>query len=213
MKHRSSRILFGVGSVIFIAGIILGISAKVPEWLGMRLSGVEFPFGDLVAVAADSGGRIYVADGWDSRVQRYGLTGNFELGWFVDVGGGTFTVRVTGNNDIKVDSAREGVLIYSPDGQLLDHRTSDGDYNASEISTGASQYQVERWPFPHVIDMHTGQTVLASPWPKRLVSAPFPAMAYATIGLAIAALGELRRRLEIRKEETEKGLGRNTAGE
>ena len=49
-----------------------------------------------------------------------------------------------------------------------------------------------------IVDTHTGQTVLATPWPKRLIAAPVPAMLYGLAGgafiVASALIGVLEKR-------------------
>jgi hypothetical protein len=193
------KILLLVGIAVFSVGMIIGVGWEIVGWLGgSRLSKIEFPFctGDHLAVSVDSAGRIYVGDSDHSRIQRYSPTGQFEMGWFVATKGAAFILRTTTADNILIAAARhEGVLTYTANGQLL-RRVPDEDgytlYSASRETSG--NYRLRGFLFPRVVDMRTGRTVVAMPWTKRLVAAPFPSLAYSGLGVALVAVSEWQRR-------------------
>jgi hypothetical protein len=81
-----------MGVVLFLSGFGLFIGAPVPTWAAWcfgwpKLETTEFPLGDPTDVAVDSQGRIYIAENFCHRVQRYSPVGKFERGWFVDTSG------------------------------------------------------------------------------------------------------------------------------
>ena len=177
-------------------------AAIIPSWLltkwigGPRLAAVEFPLSDPLDVAVDSKGRIYVADGMYSRVQRYSPEGQFQLGWFVPTAG-VFALKTLEDDRVQVATARANKLLtYSADGEPLtalywqqtDHY---GEFAKEQTTTGG--YLVRGGLLPH-IDTRDGQTIIATPAPKRFVSGPFPAIAYSAVGVAFVATAEWRRR-------------------
>jgi hypothetical protein len=165
--------------------------------MGPRLSNVEFPFGmrgDLT-LTVDSLGRIYVGDNFHSRIQRYSATGQFQLGWFVDADG-IFVVRTNKDDRVEVALARrEGLLTYATDGHLLSQVRDDDAYSRySALPETSGQYKIDGWLFAHIDNTHTGQTVIAIPWTKRLVGTPFPSFAYSGLGVTLIGVSEWRRR-------------------
>ena len=158
---------------------------------------VEFPLGVVRDVATDSRGRIYVAVGMYSRVQRYSPDGQFEVGWSVPTAG-FFALRTTPDDRVQVAAARANKLLtYSPDGELLDSQVSLKDDLSPEFASERETtggYIVQRGLFPRVVDPRTGQTVITSPWPKRLLATPFPVFGYVILGLSLFVLSEALRR-------------------
>jgi hypothetical protein len=198
----SRRVLMAVGLPLFLIGWAIMPGWKAFAWIGgSGLATMEFPINDIADVAVDSQGRIYVADSFHSRVQRYSPDGEFEHGWFVPTSG-VFALRTTANDEVKVATARANKLLkYNIDGELL-----DGEYwlkedyyqeYASETET-SGPYAIRRGLFPHIVDTRTGETVIETPWYKCLLMFPFPSMLYAAVGLGIIGLAELKRHRERR---------------
>src|SRR5688500_7504051 len=176
--------------------------AIIPSWTlvswigGPRLTATEFPLGHPMDVAVDSQGRIYVAENFYHRVQRYSPDGKFQLGWSVPTAG-AFALRTTPDDRIQVATARANKLLtYSADGELLhglyqaleDRFT---EFESEKRTTG--NYAARRGLLPHIDDTRTGRTIIATPIQKRLLSGPFPAAAYCLAGLALIALADWRR--------------------
>jgi hypothetical protein len=194
---RLFRIVGGIGKALFFVGPALAIGGCLwSRFSAPEQAPVEFPLGEVHDVATDSRGRIYVAEGFYARVQRYSPGGEFELGWSVPTGG-VFALRTTPDDHVQVATARANKLLtYNADGQLVSATTHDGKMSqefASETET-TGDYAVRRGLCPHVVDMRTGQTVISTPWPKRLVAAPFPALGYTGLGLLLFGVSELLRR-------------------
>lgn len=203
MKLPSARVLLAVGLPIFLFGL-----AIIPGWHIAGMVGVpdlattEFPFGDLEDVAVDSRGRIYVGEGLHgARVQRYSPEGEFERGWFVPTSG-AFALRTTPDGRVQVATIRgRELLTYTSDGDLLDsqHWSLQKEDRYSEFSSETDTtgpYVIRRGLMPRVIDTRTGRTVVATPWPKRLVAGPFPAMLYALVGVVLLWMSDRRQRRE-----------------
>jgi len=198
MNGTKVKTLLIVGSAIFLVGMGLTIGWQIAAWLGgSRLSACEFPFGSELRVTVDATGRIYVGDNFYSRIQRYAPTGQFERGWFVDTDG-IFVLRTTVDDRIDVATARRGgVLTYTTDGRLLSHVDDDYAYRRySALPETAGHYTIKGWLLPRVVDTRTGQTVVATPWAKRLIAAPFPSFAYSILGVVLIAASEWQRRRE-----------------
>jgi hypothetical protein len=185
----------GVALFLFGMGIVLGWTAA--SWIGgSRLKGTEFPLGDVRDVAVDSRGRIFVADGFFHRVQRYSPDGRFELGWFVPTAG-VFALRTTDTDEVQVATARANKLVtYTGDGWMTsktewgqDHYS---EYAAERETTG--HMEIRGGFLPRVVDTRSGRTIVKTPWPKRLVAPPFPAFAYSFLGVGIMGLSELQSR-------------------
>jgi hypothetical protein len=192
----SSRILLIFGAALFFMGVGTVVGWKAFGWIApSRSAETEFPFGDLIDVAVDDQGRIYVADGFYSRVQRYSASGEFERGWFADTAG-VFALRTTATGLVEVATARANKLLtYTPDGQLLSDVRGPRLYSTyADDRTKAGPYKVKRGPLPRIVNSQTGRTVIATPLGRRLLAAPFPAMGYSFLGAALIALGEWRRR-------------------
>jgi NHL repeat len=197
VKTPSHKLLLGIGVPLFLFGMAIVPGWRLAKWIGgSRLTRVEFPLSDPSDVAVDSKGRIYVADGMYSRVQRYSPEGRFQLGWFVPTAG-VFALKTLDNDRLQVATARANKLLtYSADGDLItglywqdtDHYL---EFANERRTTGG--YVVRRGLLPHV-DARDGQTIIATPASKRVISGPFPAMAYCVVGLAFVAAAEWRRR-------------------
>jgi hypothetical protein len=189
--------------IVFLFGMSI-----VPGWLlyarfGRDLSRVEFPLGDVSDVAVDSAGHIYVAENFHHRVQRCSPDGKFELGWFVPTGG-FYGLRTTADDRVEVATARANKFItYSRDGRLLTLNAWQKQDRAQEFASETQTtggYIVRGGLIPRIVDGKTGRLVIATPWRMRLISAPFPAMAYSLVGVAMLGLAEWRkRRREIRE--------------
>ena len=111
---------------------------------------------------------------------------------------GAFALRTTSDDRVQVATARANKLLtYSCDGKLLtgQYGRNENDFEsyASEMET-RSKYSARRGLLPRIVNRDTGQTVIATRWPKRLVAAPFPAVAYAATGLLFLGAAEWRRR-------------------
>jgi hypothetical protein len=96
--------------------------------------------GEVRDVATDPQGRIYVAEGFYARVQRYSADGEFEVGWPVPTAG-FFALRTTSDGQLQVATARGNKLLtYTADGQLVSEGTHDGrlaqEFAAENETTG-----------------------------------------------------------------------------
>ena len=113
MKLPSSRILAGIGIPLFPFGVAI---APVWEFVGgSGLATTEFPLGHPVNAAVDSKDRIFVAENFHHRVQRYSSNGNFEMGWFVPTSG-AFALRTISDDRVQIATARANKLLtYSCD--------------------------------------------------------------------------------------------------
>ena len=197
MKAPSHKLLLAIGAPLFLFGVAIIPAWELLKWIGgPRLAAVEFPLSDPRDVAVDSQGRIYVAEGMYSRVQRYSPEGQFQLGWFVPTAG-VFSLKTREGDRVQVATARANkVLTYSADGYLITGlywQDTDHYLEFANEQTTTGGYVVRRGLLPH-IDAPDGQTIIATPAPKRVISGPFPAMAYSAVGLAFVAAAELRRR-------------------
>lgn len=157
-------------------------------WIsGERFRSTEFPFGQLADVAVDADGRIYVAEAFNSRIQRYSRSGAFELGWFVPAYGGAFRITDIGEGYIIVATLRGNQgLTYTASGQLQSASEREGVYY-EKTSRPAGPYVVRQGLCPCVADRTTGQCFLLTPWPTRLTAAPFPVIAYQVLGVLFLA--------------------------
>jgi hypothetical protein len=106
---------------IAICIMVLGMVCFLqPLWLHLVpdeiLNRIELPNTfDAVRVTAPNG-RVFVANVYSGRVQRYGPDG-FEQGFFVDWRGGVFDIGVSPPGQVLICSARAHALItYSQDG-------------------------------------------------------------------------------------------------
>ena len=198
-KLPSSRVLFAVGKPVFlfscVSALAWPLTGLVSAWTtGFQLATTEFPLADPRDVAVDSHGRFYVVDAFHLRVQRYSPDGDFERGWFVPRK--VFAVRTT-PDDRMVVGAEGGPRTYSSDGELLEVVPDGNELRRQGLVRGkepTGPYAVRRGLIPHVVDSRTGRTVIATPWPLRLIASPFPVLLYFAIGVAFIGLGGLRRR-------------------
>jgi hypothetical protein len=198
MKLPRSRVLAAIGMPICLFGWIVALAwpltALVSAWTnGFALATTEFPLGDPSDVAVDSHGRLYVVDSLHLRVQRYSPDGEFERGWFVPRK--VFAVRTTAD-DLVIVGAEGGPRTYSSDGELLEVVEDGDELRRQGLVRGkepTGQYAVRRGLRPHVIERETGRTVVATPWPLRLIASPFPACLYLLLGVAWVGLADLRR--------------------
>jgi len=196
----SCRVLIAIGMPMFLFGWANVPAWKLIGWIGgSGLATTELPFGDLDDVAVDSKGRIYVADGFHSRVQRYSPDGEFERGWYVPTSG-VFALRTAANDEVHVATARANKLLkYNSDGDLLSgqYRLKEDYYQEYESETETTgPYAVRGGLLPHVVDTRTGGTVITRPWHTGLIAPFFPAVLYSVIGFALVGVGELKRRRE-----------------
>lgn len=199
----SSRVLYAIGKPICFLGCISGVgwplTGLVSAWTtGFQLPTTEFPLGDPTHVAVDSHGRFYVVDSLHLRVQRYSPNGEFERGWFVPR---KIFAALTTPDDRVIVGAEGGPRTYSPDGELLEVNPDEGELRRLGLVRGkepTGPYAVHRGLIPRIVDKGTGETVIATPWPLRLVGSPFPAFVYFFGGVAIIVLGDARRRHERR---------------
>jgi hypothetical protein len=200
-KLPPSRFLYAIGVPVGLFGWVTALAwpltGLVSAWTsGFQLAATEFPLGDPQDVAVDSHGRLYVVDSLHHRVQRYSPDGEFERGWLVPRK--VFAVRTTADDRVIV-GAEGGPRTYSSDGELLEVLSDDGGLRRQGVERGretTGPYAVRRGLLPHVVDTRTGRTVVATPWPLRLIASPFPAFLYFLIGVAFIGLGDLRRRRE-----------------
>jgi hypothetical protein len=204
MKLPPGRVLHGVGVALALFGwgsaLAWPMTGLVSAWTsGFQLATTEFALGDPRDVAVDSHGRFYVVDSFHLRVQRYSSGGEFELGWFVPRK--IFAVRTTADDRVVV-GAEGGPRTYSSDGELIEVRPDQNLVQREDFAREPTgPYAVRRGLLPHVVDTRTGRTVIATPWPLRLIASPFPAFLYFAIGLAFLGLAGLREWCE-RKSET-----------
>jgi len=196
-RSRATQLLLGVGLALFLFGTAIVYGWNFTAWIGgSRLGTTEFPLGNPHDVAVDSHGRIYLAEGFSHRIQRYSPKGQFELGWFVPTAG-LFGLRTAPDDRVQVATERSNkLLVYSSDGQLLSSERYRKEYEArdfiSETETTGG-YTIRNGILPRVIEMHSGRTVISTSWPKRLIAYPFPAVAYNVLGLSLIVLSNWRR--------------------
>lgn len=185
------------GTALFVCGTGIVIGWGAIAWIGgRRLASTEFPLGDVRDVAVDSRGRIYVADTFCHRVQRYSAEGRFELGWFVPTAG-VFALRTTDHDQLQVATARANKLLtYTGDGWVQSRNEWGEDryseYLAERETTG--HFAIGGGVMPRVVDVRTGRTIVKTPWNTRLIAAPFPAIAYSFLGVGLIGLSELQLR-------------------
>lgn len=209
MRHKRraiERALIVVGVLMFLGGLALNCASYfLPYFSRIQEANVEFPFSILEDVAVDARGRIYVADPFYHRIQKYSADGVFERGWKVQTSG-AFALRTTAQDRVVVATARGNKrLTYDCDGNLLEALegldVDECDAYANETETTGHYAVMGVWR-PRVIDTRTGATVLETTGWKRLIAAPFPSALYAVAGWVIAATGEglkcLRQRSERR---------------
>jgi hypothetical protein len=97
---------------ILLIGIVCFVIPNLPV-----PSDVELPNTLTSAEIAAPDGRVYIANQFNARVQRYGPHG-FERGFTVDSQGGPFDIGVSPSGNILICSARTRLLIaYDPDGE------------------------------------------------------------------------------------------------
>ena len=113
MSADSKSSAFGkIKVAVLLIGIVCFVIPNLPV-----PSDVELPNTLTSAEIAAPDGRVYVANQFNARVQRYGSHG-FERGFTVDSQGGPFDIGVSPSGDILVCSGRTRLLIaYDPDGE------------------------------------------------------------------------------------------------
>ena len=85
--------------------------------LGNSIWWLELPTYYETKTIRSNDGRYYSATSHLQRIQQYDPDGNFEMGWFVDAGGGTFLIGFTEDGAVASASARKDHLeVFSPDG-------------------------------------------------------------------------------------------------
>jgi hypothetical protein len=210
MKLPSSRVLCAIGIPIFLLGLVSGAGWPLTGVIsacttGFQLATTEFPLGMWIDVAVDSQGRFYVVDTFHDRVQRYSPDGEFERGWFSPRTWGNlkvFAVRLADDDRVIVvvrSGPRTFTYTYTTDGERLEANLDVDELRRQGLVRGKAStapYAIRGGLIPRIVDTRTGRTVVATPWPLRLIGSPFPAFVYFLIGVALIGLGDLRRRRE-----------------
>ena len=111
-SRKIFRYMTAIGIFCFFAAFVLPTFGNLLRW-------VEFPAIYQTKTIKSSDGRFYSATIPLQRIQRYSSKGEFELGWFVEAGGGSFAIGLTKDGNIVSASARAKLVqVFSPDGTL-----------------------------------------------------------------------------------------------
>jgi hypothetical protein len=210
MKLPSSRVLGAIGMPIFLLGLVSGAGWPLTGAIsacttGFQLATTEFPLGIWIDVAVDSQGRFYVVDSFHLRIQRYSPDGEFERGWFSPRTWGklkVFAVRIAGDDRVIVvdeGEPRTFTYTYTTDGEPLELKLDVDELRRQGLVGGKAStapYAIRGGLIPRIVDTRTGRTVIATPWPLRLIGSPFPALVYFLIGVAFIGLADLQGRRE-----------------
>src|SRR5262249_37963568 len=210
MKLPSSRVLGAIGMPIFLLGLVSGAGWPLTGVIsacttGFQLETTLFPLGIWIDVDVDSQGRFSVVDSFHRRVQRYSPDGEFERGWFSPSTWGkfkVFAVRIADDDRVIVvdeDELRTFTYTYTTDGELL-----EGNLDVDELrrqglvreKAPTAPYEIRGGLIPRIVDTRTGEAVIATPLPLRVIGSPFPAFVYFLVGVAFIGLADLKQRRE-----------------
>lgn len=121
----------------------------VLEW-GSRGSG-EGEFADILDVAVDAKGFVYVADYNNKRIQKFDGNGNFKLQWMVENYESRFDVDFCGPKFLTIDSA--GNVYVAHDCRSLHKYDADGNFITS--------WHTEEYDHMKGIDLDSSDNVYA----------------------------------------------------
>ena len=187
-RRRILKLVEGGGAALLLLGMLLffirGSGGLFGEGVGPT---TRVPLGDPCDVAVDSLVRIYVADAFAQRIQRFSSDGRFDFGWPVN-SPKPFAIRTTAGDRVEVAKVLgEELNIFTADGVLvrseswnepdLYRKLLEETRTRGNLSFGAGR----------IYDAGTGRTIINDTAWLRLTAAPFPAFLYVVAGLAVLA--------------------------
>jgi hypothetical protein len=198
-------ILLLLGSGAFFGGCVCSMfGPKYP----LFASSVEFPLSDPQDVVADERGLIYVALGFYGRVQVYVATGTFLRGFFVNVDGGAFRLKIDKPDSVTVVSARGNkVLLYDskgglvqtkPDKDRLFLRLETRPWKGFRDSTGRTYQIHNRYFSPRIVRVEHGTTSLEIQTPALLTPLIGPLPCWLSVGLSALSEFVIRKSRRMR---------------
>jgi hypothetical protein len=155
----------------------------------------ELPICGVGSFAVDLEGNIYLEIGTYNHIQKYDARGRFVTHWPVPAGSGTFALRASASDTIEAIAWRkQRVYTYAPSGALLRSDRVAGPFDRSRriITSQGVTYRLASsywWPTIHR-RTHGGpeEVVVSTRLSMWLFAAPFPALAFASIGVALLGL-------------------------
>jgi hypothetical protein len=204
MRRQIAR---GVGIdlyVISIAFIVLGLgscgASLAATVLGSQLpSALELPLGSISGFTVDEDGRIYCAVDVYGRLQQYAADGGFLKGIHIPAAAGTFEVAwehegrrvivATARNRMvyKLSGDLEFVSRARNNGELYVEMKAQGD---APVTRAGAVYTLSNslLVYPHIVRTDPDgsvHTIVRTPLHLWVVMAPFPALFYLLIGIAL----------------------------
>lgn len=105
-------IVITIGIIGFVFGIFA--SSKESEYKD------ELPLGEIEGLVVDSSDNIYVGLGFYEKIQVYDKDGNFIRNWSIDCMNGSFSIRLTKEQNIEVLVSRSNKrIIFNGHGEIL----------------------------------------------------------------------------------------------
>jgi hypothetical protein len=201
--HKILRIFLYIGLSFIVIGCIgwfAGFFANFGLIEKVISGNIEYPLGEIYAIAIDNQDNIYCALTFYSRIQKYNWQGKFIRGWHVDADGGVFRIKVEDDKYVHIGTARNDIhYIFNTDGVLL-KKDIEGKFFADITNKCESQcrdvngniYKIEKHIlFPNVSKTTpTGYKInlITTPLYLWFIMGPFPAWYICIIGIIMTGI-------------------------
>ena len=194
-----AKLLLALGFVGFAGGGLIGTGAF--DYDG------ELPLSDIKGFVVDDNGHVYVGLGFYGMIQAYDANGKFIKNWRVKAVGGTFTIQLTEDHRIFVQTARgNNKLWFNRDGNIVAEEVRHTKYAEidsrwdSYTSEAGVTYAVKGGMFPRIENSTHEKVVVSQGILFHMLKGPFPAWLFIALGTGL--------RFWLAKEERELHLKR-----